>query len=49
MSAFALSLEISIVFGAFLGVRLFGEPAGARRVVAAALMFAGIVGIAASA
>ncbi len=45
VSLVAPAREISIVIGAILGVRLFNEPAGPRRIAAAALMFAGIVAL----
>ena len=40
--------EVSIVFGALLGARLFAEGDARRRVVGAALIFAGIVALARS-
>jgi drug/metabolite transporter (DMT)-like permease len=46
VSLVAPAREISIVIGAALGVRLFGEPAGGRRIIAAALMVAGLASLA---
>jgi drug/metabolite transporter (DMT)-like permease len=46
VSLVAPAREISIVFGALLGARLFGEGHALRRGVAAALMFGGIVALA---
>jgi len=46
VSVVAPAREISIVFGAVLGVRLFGEAAGRRRVAAAVVIFAGIAALA---
>jgi drug/metabolite transporter (DMT)-like permease len=46
VSLVAPAREISIVFGAVLGARLFAEGDAARRAAAAALMLAGIVALA---
>jgi len=46
VSLVAPAREISIVFGALLGARLFGEGDAVRRGAAAALMFGGIVALA---
>ncbi len=42
VSLVAPAREVSIVLGAALGARLLGEPAGARRVAAAAAVVVGI-------
>lgn len=42
VSVVAPAREVSIVFGAALGARLLGEPAGARRVAAAVAVVGGI-------
>ncbi|MBD5654515.1 MAG: EamA family transporter, partial [Candidatus Eremiobacteraeota bacterium] len=46
VSLVAPAREISIVIGAILGVRLFGEWGGRRRIASAGLMFCGIVALA---
>ncbi len=46
VSLVAPAREISIVLGTLLGARFFGEGFALRRVLAAALMFAGIVALA---
>jgi drug/metabolite transporter (DMT)-like permease len=46
VSLVAPAREISIVFGTILGIRVFGERAGRRRIMAAGMMFAGIVALA---
>jgi drug/metabolite transporter (DMT)-like permease len=46
VSLVAPAREISIVFGALLGARLFAEGGVVRRTAAAALMLAGIVALA---
>lgn len=48
VSVVAPAHEISIVIGAALGIRLFKEPAGKRRIAAAVLMFGGIASLALS-
>ena len=48
VSVVAPAREISIVFGAVLGARLFNEGYGLRRVAAALMMLAGIVALARS-
>lgn len=46
VSVVAPAREVGIVFGAALGVRLFGEAAGRRRIAAAFVIFAGIAALA---
>ena len=46
VSLVAPAREASILFGVLIGARLFSEGQAARRVVAALMIFAGIVGLA---
>ena len=43
MAAVSALRETSVLFAAIIGVKLLGEPLGARRIVAAALVAAGVV------
>ena len=43
MAAVSALRETSVLFAAIIGVKLLGDPLGARRIVAAALVAAGVV------
>ena len=43
MAAVSALRETSVLFAAIIGVKLLGEPLGARRIAAAALVAAGVV------
>ena len=43
MAAVSALRETSVLFAAIIGVKVLGEPLGARRILAAALVAAGIM------